>query len=229
MRRTSGRRAGEVALGGICSRCNWRPSVRSRCRRGVRLALDGFAVPSGRTAGMAAGRYGQVPRSAHIIWRQCAVPTMQDVDTVLSRAHAFLGAVFFVAPGAASVAHLPCPPSSGPFCRKMDPNLTLLRTSGRFSRGYSVSNISDLGKCTRQRALFAVFACKTAQKIKQSPMRSPEPGSSRCPPSAQAPVAGEGAFASFRPARRSRGSFHPSPSRWLLPPGLAIPRTAIYA
>lgn len=88
-------------------------------------------------------------------------------------------------------------------------------------------NIFDLGKRMCQRALFAVFACKIAQKFGQPhcgrltlllaslslPRKPPRRGRWRV---------------RFVPlGRRSRGPFRPSPSRRFFPPDLVIPRTAI--
>ena len=54
----------------------------SRCRPSVR-------------ADMAAGRCSQVLPPAYIIHRQCATPTVQDIDIVSSCTRAFLGVVFW--------------------------------------------------------------------------------------------------------------------------------------
>ena len=81
----------------------------------------------------------------------------------------------------------------------------------------------DLGKRMCQRAYFAIFSCKTAQKF-----RRPHYGRLTLPLVSlpllrKPPVAGEGAFASFRPvgaraafsARAPRASFFRPASRFL--------------
>lgn len=96
-------------------------------------------------------------------------------------------------------------PSSGSFCRKWAPNLTSSLNFWAVFGDDFVLNISDLGKRIHRRALLAVFACKTAQKFRRAhcgrlaPLRSPNPPACFATASAQAPAAGEGAFASFRP------------------------------
>lgn len=79
----------------------------------------------------------------------------------------------------------------------------------------------------RQRALFAVFACKTAQKFGQPhcgrlTLLLASLSLPRKPPPSRA-MAHSLRFARSPLAR----FFRPSPSRWFLPPDLAIPRTAV--
>ena len=90
--------------------------------------------------------------------------------------------------------------------QKMGPKFDIIpELLGGFRGEDFVPNISDLGKRIHRRALLAVFACKTAQKFRRAhcgrlaPLRSPNPPACFATASAQAPVAGEGAFASFRP------------------------------
>ena len=90
-------------------------------------------------------------------------------------------------------------PSSGFFCRKWAPNLTSSLNFWAVFGGLFCAAFFRPGETHSSKGASRCFRLQNRPEVQATPLRSPNPPACFATASAQAPAAGEGAFASFRP------------------------------